>query len=110
MKIIIFLIMSIINYFCLWLIFAFLGIDSVQPIGLADSFGYVLPPKWLLLLTVFISLVEYVALTTLFPLKKNGGSGYVASIKFFLTKTFGQILNVEHLCPPKTEGKPRVCA
>ena len=70
MKVLVFLIIIVVNFFCLWYLFSFIGINGVQPIGFADSFGYVLPPKWLFLLTVFIALVEYVVLTTLFPIKK----------------------------------------
>jgi len=64
----IFIFILLLNYFCLWFLFSFLGVNGVQPIGFEDSFGYVLPPKWLILLAVFISLVEYVVLTTLAPL------------------------------------------
>ena len=70
MRVIVFLLITIINFFCLWYLFSFIGINGVQPIGFEDSYGYVLPPKWLFLLTVFIALVEYVVLTTLFPMKK----------------------------------------
>ncbi len=71
MKLIVFLIVMTTNFFCLWFLFAFLGVEGIQPIGFTDYFGYVLPPKWLYLLTVFIALIEYVVLTTLFPFEKK---------------------------------------
>lgn len=59
---------------------SFFGIDDLQPIGFKDSFGYVFPPKWLILLAVFISLIEYVVLTTLAPL------GQKTKFKFKISK------------------------
>ncbi len=76
LKVIVFLIIIVVNFFCLWFLFSFIGIENIQPIGFTDSFGYVLPPKWVFLVTVFIALIEFVALTTLFPLEKKGKLRY----------------------------------
>jgi len=70
-KTLIFLVILVINYLCLWFAFSILGIENVQPIGFRDTFGLVFPPHWLLLVTAFLSLVEYITLTTFFPLSSK---------------------------------------
>ena len=73
LKSLIFILILIINYFSLWFLFWFFGIDGMPQVGFEDSFGFVLPPKWLILLAVFVSLVEYVVLTTVAPLGRKPG-------------------------------------
>ena len=70
-KVLVFLTIVIVNYLCLWYLLSFIGINGVHSIGFQDSFGYVFPPKWFHLLIAFVSITEYVVLTTFFPLKKR---------------------------------------
>jgi hypothetical protein len=70
-KVLVFLTIVIVNYLCLWYLLSFMGINGVHSIGFQDSFGYVFPPKWFFLLIAFVSIIEYVVLTTFFPLKKD---------------------------------------
>ncbi len=53
----------------MWFLFSFFGVGGIQPVGFMDYFGYVFPPKWLFLVSLFISLIEWVTITTFFPLQ-----------------------------------------
>jgi hypothetical protein len=70
MKIVVIPVILIINFFCLWYFFAFLGVNNVHPIGFTDAYGYVYPPAWLFFITLFLSIIEYAALNTVFTIKK----------------------------------------
>ncbi|MEJ2055548.1 MAG: FlgD immunoglobulin-like domain containing protein, partial [Calditrichaceae bacterium] len=44
--------------------------NNVHPIGFTDAYGYVYPPAWLFFITLFLSIIEYAALNTVFTIKK----------------------------------------
>lgn len=68
-KIPVFIVIILVNYLSLWHLLASLEINGIHPIGYSDSFGLVFPPNWFLLIVSLISIAEFVALNTFFPLR-----------------------------------------
>lgn len=73
MKIIVFPVIVIVNFVCMWFLCGFLGFHGIKPIGSVDAYGYIFPPGWFLLLILLLSLIEYITLRTLFSLKQSSG-------------------------------------
>ena len=69
-KLLVIPVIVIINYLSMWYVCGFIGLDGIKPIGCIDAYGYVFPPNWFLVVILFLSVVEYVALITLFTLKQ----------------------------------------
>ena len=71
LKFIYLLIIIIVNYLCLWFLFSLLGIKGIHPVGFKDSFGFVLPPNWFIMVITLFSLAEFMVLTTFFPFRNK---------------------------------------
>ena len=67
LKVISLLIIIIVNYLCLWYLFSLFGINGIHAIGFKDSFGFVFPPNWFIMVIILFSFAEFMVLITFFP-------------------------------------------